>query len=260
MQNIDPVFMVQPALVIMICAGLLLYWRRKRHFELTVFWYSLLAYAVAIALKYVVQSIPISASLNDVELGVYYGFQTVVFEVGLAYAVAWYAVSHCKLERKDAEAYGAGLAFWENAVLLGILPLIDLVAYYGILSSNTPLAQMVYDQLVKNAQAYFDPVPQALGLVAWGTFERISSIMIHSAWGFLCFAGVYFHKKRLFLIALPMGFIDFLVPFADRLGLAFFEIVIFAIGVLAVLVARYATRSLESTASKEEKESTTSLL
>jgi hypothetical protein len=52
-----------------------------------------------------------------------------VFEVCLAYLVAWYVVSHGMLERKDAEAYGAGLAFWENAVLLGILSLISLVAY-----------------------------------------------------------------------------------------------------------------------------------
>src|SRR5208283_3554811 len=88
---------------------------------------------------------------QSVWLGVYFGLQTVFFEVGLAYLVVWYVVSHGMLEKKDAEAYGAGLAFWENAVLLGILSLISLVAYYSILSSNTPLAQTLYGQLNKNA-------------------------------------------------------------------------------------------------------------
>jgi hypothetical protein len=51
--------------------------------------------------------------------------------------------------------------------------------------------------------------------VALGTVERISSILIHFAWGYLCFMAAFFHKKRLFLIALPMCIIDFLVPFAQ---------------------------------------------
>jgi hypothetical protein len=204
--------------------------------------YSLVAYAVAIALKIVVQSLPINIALSTVGLGVYYGLQTVIFEVGLAYLVVWYAVSHGKLERKDAEAYGAGLAFWENAVLLGVLSLISLVAYYSILSTNTSLAQTVYDQLNKNAPGYFKPAQQALGLVALGTLERVSSILSHSAWGYLCFASAYIHKKRLFLIALAMGFLDFLVPFEQNLGLPIFEAIVFALAILSVLVAWYATK------------------
>jgi hypothetical protein len=106
--------------------------------------YSLVAYAVAIALKYAVQ-IPTVNAVTDyfgsvsVGLGLYYGLQTVFFEVGLAYVVAWYVISHGLLERKDAEAYGSGLAFWENAGLLGILSLINLIAYLSILSSKSHL-------------------------------------------------------------------------------------------------------------------------
>jgi hypothetical protein len=242
MQNIDLLFILQPIIVIIIASALLVYWHSKRRFHLTVLVYSLMAYAIAIALKYAVQSLPINIVLNNVELGVYYGLQTVIFEVGLAYFVAWYAISHGKLERKDAEAYGAGLAFWENAVLLGILPLISLVAYYGILSTNTSLAQTLYDQLYKSAPGYFAPAAQALQSVALGILERISSILFHTAWGYLCFVAAYLHKKRLFLIALPMGFADFLVPFEQSWGLPTFEAVLFALAVLAVLVAWYTTR------------------
>ncbi|MGD0644175.1 MAG: hypothetical protein ABSA75_04650 [Candidatus Bathyarchaeia archaeon] len=55
MQNIDPLFMLQPAAVIIIASALLLYWYRKRHFHPMVLVYSLVAYAVAIALKDAVQ-------------------------------------------------------------------------------------------------------------------------------------------------------------------------------------------------------------
>jgi len=209
--------------------------------------YSLVAYSVAIALKYAVQIPTINAVTGyfgsaSVGLGVYYGFQTVFFEVGLAYLVAWYVVSHGLLEKKDAEAYGSGLAFWENAGLLGILSLINLVAYYSILSSNTTLAQTVYDQLMKNQPGLFASASQALSSVALGTLERISSILMHLAWGYLCFMAVILHRKRLFLIALPMGFVDFLVPFASSIGIVVFEALVFVLAVLSVLVAWYAVK------------------
>lgn len=249
MQNIDPLFILQPVIVILICCALLVYWYVKRRFHLMVLVYSLVAYAVAIALKYAVQIPTLTTVTNyfgtqSVGLGLYYGLQTVFFEVGLAYAVACYVVSHGLLEKKDAEAYGSGLAFWENAGLLGILSLISLVAYWSILSTNTPLAQTLYSQLKANEPGLFAPASEALGSVALGTIERISSILFHFAWGYLCLMAAYFHKKKLFLIALPMGLVDFLVPFASTIGIAVFEAVVFALAVLSVLVTWYATRDL----------------
>lgn len=72
----------------------------------------------------------------SVVVGLYYGLQTVVFEVGLAFVVARYAVSRGKLGKNDAEAFGLGFGFWENAILLGAFSLVNLLAYYFILSSN----------------------------------------------------------------------------------------------------------------------------
>ena len=247
MQNIDPVFMLQPAAVIIVCTLLLVYWHRRRRFELVVLAYSFVAYAVAIGLKYAVQLPTVDAvttyfGQQSVGLGIYYGAQTVFFEVGMAYLVASYAVRKGRSAEKDAEGYGAGLAFWENAVLLGILPLVNYVAYYAILSTDTSLSQTVYNLLSQNSPGLFDPASQALASVALGTLERISSILLHFAWGYLCMMAAVYGRRRLFLIALPMGFVDFLVPFASAIGVVVFEGIVFTIGVVAVLVAWQAVR------------------
>lgn len=249
MQNIDSIFILQPVIIIIICSAFLVYWYFKRRFHLMVLAYSMVAYAVAITLKYAVQIPTINIVIDNfgshsIALGMYYGFQTVFFEVGLAFIVAWYAFSHGKIERKDAEAYGSGLAFWENAGLLGILSLINLIVYWSILQTNTSLAQTLYNQLNTNAPDLFAPASQALGIVAIGTVERISSIMFHFAWGYLCVMAAVYRKKWLFLIALPMGFVDFLVPFAAPGNIILFEGVVFALASLSVFVAWYATKKV----------------
>jgi hypothetical protein len=67
-----------------------------------------------------------------------------VFEVVLAFAGAYFAVKHSKLDRRDAEAYGSGLGFWENVGFLSVLSLINLIAYYVILSGSGSIAELTY--------------------------------------------------------------------------------------------------------------------
>jgi hypothetical protein len=135
------------------------------------------------------------------------------------------------------------LAFWENAILLGLFSLINLVAYYSILSSNTALAENLYTQLNVNAPQLFAPASEALRSVALGIVERTSSILMHLAWGYLCFMAAYYHRRRLFLIALPMGFIDFLVPFAQN-AIVIFEAMVFALAVISMLIAWHVTKAI----------------
>ncbi|MDE1858711.1 MAG: YhfC family intramembrane metalloprotease, partial [Thaumarchaeota archaeon] len=243
------------AFAIIVSVALLVYWHRRRGFSLAIFAYSFVAYAAAIALKYAVQipTVDLATSYfgrTSVGLGVYYGVQTAFFEVGLAYLVAWYAVKRGHLARKDAEGYGAGLAFWENAVLLGALPLVNLVADYAILSGSSSLSQTVYGLLSGGSAYLFDPVPRALVLTSLGAVERLSSILLHTAWGYLCVMAAVLGKRRLFFIALPMGFVDFFVPFATSIGLAVFEALVFAISLAGVLVAWYATRDAKGEATR----------
>lgn len=246
MQNINPLFILQPLLSIVICVALMFYWHKKRHFHLNVWLYSLVAYVIAIALKYAVQLPTINYVIGsgDVILGLYFGLQTVVFEVGLAYVFAHFAIKRGKMDRRDAEAYGSGLGFWENVGLLGILTLINYVAYYAILSSGGSIADTLYTQLSQAAPDLFASDATALGLVGLGLVERASSLMIHVAWGYLCIMAVLYRKKHLFVIALPMGLIDFLVPFASDMGVVLFEAVIFTLAAVSVLVAWAATRKL----------------
>ena len=183
---------------------------------------------------------------HSVGVGVYYGLQTVIFEIGLAFSVARYAVGHGGLGEKDAEAFGLGLGFWENAILPGVLSLLDLVTYYFVLSSNTPIAQTLFNQLSKSAPDLFSPPSQAIGLVAAGVVERISSILIHFSWGCLCVMAASFRKRKYLMIALPMGFIDFLVPFAQSLRLIVFEAIVLAISIISVAMAWLATRELRN--------------
>jgi hypothetical protein len=223
----------------------MLYWYKKRHFHTNVWLFSLIAYAVAIALKYAVQlpTIGMVSGAGPVVLGVYYGLQTVFFEVGLAYVVAYFAVKRSNLDLRDTEAYGSGLAFWENVGFLSILSLVNLVAYYFILSNGGSLADLTYNQLSKNAPSLFASNTEALGLVGIGVLERFSSALIHIAWGYLCIMAVIYRKKWLLVIALPMGLVDFLVPFAQS-NVLLFEVTVFALALFSVFVAWFTTMKL----------------
>jgi hypothetical protein len=241
------VYLLQPLILVLISFGLVLYWRYRRRFTRNVIVYSVLAYAGAIALKYLVQ-IPTARMVFDAYGAVsfasalYLGLQTVVFEVGGAFLVAYYAVSRGKFEARDAEAYGIGLAFWENGVLLGLIPLINLAAIFVLLASTPagPLFQQIY-----TAQPYlFSPPAQLFTLFAWSTLERVSSLLAHFSWGYLCLLAAAFRRWRYFAIALPMGLLDALVPFASSFSLPVFESLLFAITVGFLLVSLAVTWKL----------------
>ncbi len=237
---VDPLIILQPLIVLLISCGLVVYWRYRRSFTRAVFLYSFVAYAGAIALKYLVQ-IPTAAwvvksfGATSLVFALYLGLQTVVFEVGGAFLVAYYAVSKAKFESRDAEAYGIGLAFWENGVLLGALPLINLLVSYILLVSN--MSGTLASQISNSQPTFFYPPGQILPLIAWGTLERISSLLAHFSWGYLTVLAATFRKWRYFVIALPMGLLDALVPFARAMSLPVFESLIFAITLGFLLVS-----------------------
>ncbi|MGD6805345.1 MAG: hypothetical protein ACQCN4_00060 [Candidatus Bathyarchaeia archaeon] len=244
MQNINPLFFLQPIIVIAFSFALMLYWYKKRHFHVNIWLYTLIAYGGAIALKYAIQIPTIGAVAgleNPFVLGAYYGLQTVFLEVGLAYVIAYFAFKRGGLERKDAEAYGSELAFWENAVMLSGLGLVNLAATYFVLSGSGSLAEYTYNQLMTSSPGLFAPNLEALAGVGIGVFERFSSALIHIAWGYLCVMAVLYRNKKLFLIALPMGLVDFLIPFASA-NMMLFEVVVFALAALSVFVAWYAAK------------------
>jgi hypothetical protein len=249
MQNIDPAYFLTPVAVIALMAGLLIYWRLRRTLTGGSVLYSLVAYAGAIALKYAVQIPTINAfeaatGGNLAALGVYYGAQTALFEVGGAYVVARLAVSRAKLRVEDAEGFGLGLAFWENVALFAAPVLLDYAVYYAILSApGSSAAQTLYPILSQSSPGLFLAPAAALPLVGYAVLERMSSLFAHFAWGLLCVLAAAHRKKSLFLAALPVGFvIDFLVPFSTTVGLGVFELTIFVITLAALVGALFLSK------------------
>jgi hypothetical protein len=201
MQNIDPLYLLQPIITIAFSAGLLIYWNRKRTFTRATLVLSLLAYAGAIASKIVLQTFTYPAFLsrfsnNAAALGAYFGIQTVFFEVGGAYLVAIWAVSHGKMNPKDAEGYGLGLGFWENAGYLGVLGLVNLLSVFLMLAFDVPTAQELYSTLTKVRPALFYSAAQALPLIGYYLLERATSLLFHLSWGYLCLLAACVRDRR----------------------------------------------------------------
>jgi len=251
MQNIDPLYILEPIIVISLTIGLILYWKRSgRSFTRYALIFSLVAYAGAILFKVIFQIFTVDAVVStfgstSIATGLYYGIQTCVFEVGGAFVVARYAVSRRRFSEKDAGAYGISLAFWENGVYLGLFSLISLVSIFAVLATNPAnTAQLVYNALQKGQPALFDPPSIALPQIAYGILERVSSILVHCSWGFLCVLAAVYKRNTYFLIALPMGMIDFFVPFVSVLGVAAFEGVIFLFALTSLFVAVSVARDL----------------
>lgn len=249
MQNIDALYFLQPIVTIAFSTGLVIYWNRKRSFTRATLVLSLLAYAGAIVVKIILQTLTYSGFVsrvgnNPVALGAYFGLQTVFFEVGGAYLVAVWAVSRGRLNPRDAESYGLGLGFWENAGYVGTLGTLTLLSIYAALAIGGPAAEKVYSSLVVARPDLFYPAMQALTLVGYALLERVSSLMFHFSWGYLCLIAACTTRKRYLLLALPMGLVDFSVPFAGILGTLAFEVLIFVLGLACLGLVLLATKDL----------------
>ena len=247
MQNIDVLYFLQPLITIAFSTGLVVYWHIKRRFTGIAFLCSMIAYAGAIACKVILQAITLNSLMANFHgdlsiLGAYFGIQTVIFEVGGAYLVAILAVSRNKLKAKDSEAYGLGLAFWENAGYLGVLGLFSLLSIYLTLGSGTISSLELSSNLIANRPALFYPLSQALPLIGFSILERVTSLLFHFCWGYLCLLSASKHNRRYFLAALPMGLLDFFVPYANYLGIPIFELIIYVLGLSTLGVTLFITK------------------
>lgn len=253
--NINPIYFVSPVVIILITAALLFYYRKKGKLPLIILGYSFLAYFGAIALKEVVQIPTYSYVVGSPPwvLGLYFGLQTVVFEIGLAYLIAVFVVSRKSLRIEHAQGYGAALAFWENGILLGAITLVNLIVAYVIIAVGpAAAAHAIYSSMFASEPALFNQVslPVLLSILL-GMLERVSSIILHFAWGYLVVVAAVLKKKKYLLIALPMGLVDVLVPYASTMPLWVFESMVFVISIVALAIALKVKKDIsKSTARK----------
>jgi len=241
MQNIDPVLFLEPVMAVLMSAAGIIYWRRRRGFKRALLLLALVAYAGAIMAKVAIQAASFPAAQSffgpaSLGLGLYFGLQTVFLEVGLAYLVASLSVKRAVAGASDGVGYGLSLAFWENGVLLGALPILNLTVTYMLIASGSSLGQTVYTTVYNADPTYFQPPSVILWSVLLGTLERLSSMLIHVAWGVLVVLAAASGRKRYLAYALPMGLVDALVPFAS-LNMNLFEAGIFLISLGCVAVA-----------------------
>lgn len=241
-ENINAVYFLSPVIPVVVGFFLIFYWKAKRSFRWVILAYALLAYAGAIIIKAIFQSFTASYVIDtfgsvSVATGLYYGLQTSILEVGLAYVVARYAIGSKKMVESDAEAYGLSLSFWENVVLLGIISLFSLLStYLTIAYGPAGIASTVRDELLKTSPALFSGTLPALKSVGLSVMERTSSLLAHFSWGFLVVVAVSRRKIIYLLLALPMGLIDALVPYASTIGVAKFEFILFGITVVFLII------------------------
>ncbi len=249
MPNIDPIYLLPSIAITILGFAVLVYWKLKRKLRNIVLLYGLVAYAAAILVKVVFQDLTYKAVLaasggSPVVLGLYFGLQTAILEVGFAYLVINYAVRKKNVKASDAEGYGISLGFWENGVLLGLISLINLLAVYAALAAGGPAAATVYTSIsASNPQLFVAPSAAATGLnLLYAIMERASSTIIHFSWGYLVLLAAFYRKRRYLLVALPMGLIDFAVPFAASSNIAVFETVLLIISLAALGVTLYITK------------------
>lgn len=253
----DPVYFLTPIIVIGFSVGLVLYLRLRGRFSAWVLLTSLVAYGGAIALKVVFQAFtlrPFEAAVggSQVALGAYFGLQTVIFEVGGAFLVVRYAFSKGKIRAGDAAAYGVGLAFWENGVLVGAVLLLDYVVYTLLLSGGGAGAQQLFAILERESPSLFYAPSAALPLVGYAVLERVSSLLVHFSWGLLCALAVVFRRRLFLCLALPMGLVDLLAPFSARLGVPAFEALLFGLSLLSLWVALVSTSEVRRETWREQ--------
>ena len=233
-------YFLTPIVVVAFSFGFVVYWHRRRRLTIFVLLFSLVAYFGAIFAKAIFQYLTYSPLFptsggNLYELGAYFGLQTVFFEVGGAYLVARYAVSRGMLKANDAEGYGISLALWENGVLIGGSLLVNYAIYYATLSSHSGAAAVrMSATLLRSSPSLFDPPSSALPLIGYAILERVSSLLVHFSWGYLCVLAAVSKKRTFLLVALPMGLVDFFAPFAGSFGVGAFEGLVFAIALVCV--------------------------
>jgi hypothetical protein len=242
--NIDPVYFLTPVTVMAISFGPVVYLNRKGRLSIRVMLYAFVAYFSAIALKIVFQNFTLGFVKLDgtAMLGIYYGLQTSLFEVGLAYIVARQARG--SINSGDGLGYGLSLAMWENGVLISIPLLLDYALYYAML----PGSPQLYSLLHAEAPSLFFPLSAALPLIGFAVIERVSSLLLHLSWGYLTVMAVFTRRRGYVASGMVMGFADFLVPFEQSLGLATFEAIMFAIAAASaaftfLVISRQAQRS-----------------
>jgi hypothetical protein len=188
---VNPTEFLLPIIAIIVGVVPVLYFPRRA----VLLGLAALAYFVAIATKEVVE-LSFSSFFEQPSIPTYlaYGALTFFFEVGFAYVFLLRFRRGETTERpRSGWTYGIYLAFFENAVLLGALVLLEL-----LLVEISPVHLTAGDPYAANE----------LSLAAPYLGERSVSLLGHGVWGFLAYMATVRRRPGLVLWTIPLAMLD----------------------------------------------------
>ncbi|WP_052883148.1 hypothetical protein [Thermoproteus tenax] len=153
------------------------------------------AYFSAIIIKAIVQLSFLSFFLTP-QTATYlaYGLLTAITEPGMALLFA-------RFVREYPGTYGVSLAFWENAVLLGISEVIA-----GLLFNLTALPPSLASMLASTPFLFLASVK---------IIDRTSSLLLHYSWGVSAYHSYWRKDVKYILITAPFGMVDSLAAYVQ---------------------------------------------
>lgn len=141
------------------------------------------AYISAIVGKAIIQLAFLSFFLTpQIPTYIAYGILTTIFEPGFAYLFS-------RFIKENPKTYGIGLAFWENAIFLGLLGLPN-----AFIETTTTVLPLLYVLVIK-------------------IMDRTSSLFIHYSWGVSAYYSFWRKELKYIFAVAPLGMADSLVAY-----------------------------------------------
>jgi hypothetical protein len=169
------------------------------------------AYILAIIGKDIIKLAFLSFFLTpQIPTYIAYGILTTTFEPGLAYLFS-------RFIKENPKTYGIGLAFWENAIFVGLLELP-----YAFTATTTTVLS-----------SYF---------VAIKIMDRTSSLLIHYCWGVSAYYSSWRKELKYIISVAPLGMVDSLAAYVSLTQSANYFIVAvpsIIVGIAGFLLVKY---------------------
>jgi|BEDMetMinimDraft_2_1075160.scaffolds.fasta_scaffold00096_4 hypothetical protein len=170
------------------------------------------AYILAIVGKEIIQLAFLSFFLTpQIPTYIAYGILTTIFEPGFAYLFS-------RFIKENPKTYGIGLAFWENAILLGLLEL----PYAFIETTTTVLPLLLY-------------------LIIIRIMDRTSSLLLHYSWGISAYYSFWRKELKYIFTVAPLGMVDSLTAYVNLTHSSYFIIAIpfMIVSIVGFLLVKY---------------------
>ncbi|MDT7901390.1 MAG: hypothetical protein RRE78_05765 [Acidianus sp.] len=169
------------------------------------------AYILAIVGKAIIQLAFLSFFLTpQIPTYIAYGILTTIFEPGFAYLFS-------RFIKENPKTYGIGLAFWENAIFVGLLELPN-----AFIETTTTVLPLLYIVIIK-------------------IMDRTSSLLIYYSWGISAYYSFWRKELKYIFTVAPLGMVDSLTAYVNLTHSSYFIIAIpfMIVSIVGFLLVKY---------------------